>query len=74
LVDHRAIAEAIEARDRRGARAAMRRVLDRSIWVATLTQLSAASAKRGTRPRPPEAEFPSPHFDCTGQHADDRND
>jgi DNA-binding FadR family transcriptional regulator len=36
LVDHRAIADAIEAGDRRAARAAMWRVLDRSIWVATL--------------------------------------
>jgi DNA-binding FadR family transcriptional regulator len=56
LVDHRAIVEAIEARDRRGARAAMRRVLDRSIWVATLTQLATARAKSGP-PRPSAADL-----------------
>jgi DNA-binding FadR family transcriptional regulator len=38
VIDHRALADAIEQRDARGARVAMHRVLDRRIWVATLTQ------------------------------------
>jgi DNA-binding FadR family transcriptional regulator len=56
LVDHRALADAIEARDRRGARVAMQRLLDRNIWMATLTQLATARAKRPAVPRPSAAD------------------
>jgi DNA-binding FadR family transcriptional regulator len=56
LVDHRALADAIEARDRRGARAAMQRLLDRNIWIATLIQLEKVRAKRPTLPRPSPAD------------------
>src|SRR5262249_45638148 len=48
LIDHRAIADAIEWRDARRARVAMHRVLDRSIWVATLTL--AAKEKTSSQP------------------------
>jgi DNA-binding FadR family transcriptional regulator len=51
LVDHRALVGAIEARDRRGARVAMQRLLDRNIWIATLTQLERARARRPTLPQ-----------------------
>jgi DNA-binding FadR family transcriptional regulator len=49
LIDHRALAHAIEWRDARRARVAMHRVLDRTIWVATRTQ-AAKNAEIAAQP------------------------
>jgi DNA-binding FadR family transcriptional regulator len=46
MLDYRAIVDSIEARDRRGARAAMHRHLDRRILIATFGPVATYGAKR----------------------------
>jgi len=66
VIDHRALADAIERRDARGARVAMHRILDRRIWVATrreaLNEVGREPSPRSRIHRPVTAPDASPKY------------